>query len=53
LAVYSEETQPVIEYYQRNASASLAGVTMIDGDTTIEDVASAIRDRLGRVEAER
>lgn len=53
LAVYSEETQPVIEYYQRNAGASLAGVTMIDGDTTIEHVASAIRDRLGRVEAER
>jgi adenylate kinase len=53
LAVYSEETQPVIEYYLRNAGAPLAGVTMIDGDNSIEDVASAIRDRLGRVEAER
>jgi adenylate kinase len=53
LAVYSEETQPVIEYYQRNASASLAGVTTIDGDNTIEDVASAIHDCLVRVEAER
>ena len=53
LAVYSEETQPVIEYYQRNVGASLAGVMMIDGDNSIEDVASAIRDRLSRVEAER
>jgi adenylate kinase len=53
LAVYSEETQPVIDYYQRDASTSLAGVTMIDGDDSIEDVASAIRDRLSHVEAER
>ncbi|MCK5438734.1 MAG: nucleoside monophosphate kinase, partial [Gemmatimonadetes bacterium] len=53
LAVYSGETQPVIDYYQRDASTSLAGVTMIDGDDSIEDVASAIRDRLSQVEAER
>ena len=53
LAVYSEETQPVIDYYQRDASTSLVGVTMIDGDDSVEDVASAIRGRLSQVEAER
>lgn len=41
LAVYEEETQPVREHYERRV-----GVTVIDGDRGIDEVAAEIRRRL-------
>lgn len=49
LAVYREETQPVIEYYERETSIP---VTEIDGDQSIDEVAGAIRHQLEKVEVE-
>lgn len=49
LAVYREETQPVIEFYERETSVP---VTEIDGDRSIDEVADAIRHRLEEVEVE-
>lgn len=41
LAVYEEETQPVREHYEQRV-----GVTVIDGDRGIDEVAAEIRRRL-------
>ncbi|MGH7550812.1 MAG: adenylate kinase [Gemmatimonadota bacterium] len=49
LAVYREETQPVIEFYERDTSVP---VTEIDGDRSIDEVADAIRQQLEEVEVE-
>ncbi len=49
LAVYREETQPVIEFYERETSVP---VTEIDGDRSIDEVAAAIRHQLEEVEVE-
>ena len=49
LAVYREETQPVIEFYERETSVP---VTEIDGDRPIDEVADAIRRELEAVEVE-
>lgn len=53
LDVYREQTQPVIEYYANEGSASQAGVVKIDGNRSIDEVAEEIRERLAVVEAER
>lgn len=45
LAVYREETAPVREYY-----AGTTGVTAIDGDQPMDDVAAAIRRELAPVD---
>lgn len=49
LAVYREETQPVIDFYERETPVP---VTEIDGDRPIDEVAVAIRRRLEKVEVE-
>lgn len=49
LAVYLEETQPVIEFYERETSVP---VTEIDGDRPIDEVAGVIRRELEAVEVE-
>lgn len=49
LAVYREETQPVIEFYERETSVP---VTEIDGDRPIDEVAGVIRRELEAVEVE-
>jgi adenylate kinase len=49
LAVYLEETQPVIEFYERETSVP---VTAIDGDRPIDEVADVIRRELEAVEVE-
>jgi adenylate kinase len=49
LAVYREETQPVIEFYERETSVP---VTEIDGDRPIDEVADVIRRELEAVEVE-
>ncbi|MGH7564791.1 MAG: adenylate kinase [Gemmatimonadota bacterium] len=49
LAVYREETQPVIEFYERETSVP---VTEIDGDRPIDEVADAIRRQLEKVGVE-
>ncbi len=48
LAVYRDETQPVLQFY-----APRTGVTGIDGDRTVEAIADDIRRRLDAVESER
>ncbi|HET9481268.1 MAG TPA: adenylate kinase [Candidatus Polarisedimenticolia bacterium] len=49
LAVYREETQPVIDFYERETPVP---VTEIDGDRPIDEVAVAIRRQLEKVEVE-
>lgn len=49
LAVYLEETQPVIEFYERETAVP---VTAIDGDRPIDKVADVIRRELEAVEVE-
>jgi len=49
LAVYLEETQPVIEFYERETAVP---ITEIDGDRPIDEVADVIRRELEAVEVD-
>lgn len=50
LAVYREDTRPVLDFYRREGGPE---VTPIDGERSIDEVAAEIRRRLGAVGTER